>query len=436
MLATAGESKRLAGMLLARANVVIDLGAELERYLTVHRLATVLSTMLRRVARMPDRYAAAIMSDLPYDAPRSVAVVVGSAQNFAHHLWNYFPGLERIADEGLTGHVDEIRVAGTEFYGPIAHLFPEFADTAVAWDGPGGLRDPHPFSPDHLLVQPGAVFVRRSLRARVVNAMRQLPLQQGSGPDPDHSDVAAVPIVWIGLRVGSRSWVGQDEVLPRIIDRVHELWPDALTVLDGYSYPVGRDDISYQWSRRSPNLPISPRPSEVVSAAPTGSSAWSATLLRESVLWASKAHAYLTPLGTSQHKVGWFTDAPGVVYAPPSLETSTPIVAPGLGRAKVRRCRCTCSGLLGTEQSGVRSPTPAGISTTSRSTPTWWSSDCWRLSRRADSDRQGACDKVQPLSNASAFQGIRAVAQLGSALDWGSRGRRFKSCQPDRSNRL
>ena len=27
--------------------------------------------------------------------------------------------------------------------------------------------------------------------------------------------------------------------------------------------------------------------------------------------------------------------------------------------------------------------------------------------------------------------GRRAVAQLGSALDWGSRGRRFKSCQPD-----
>ena len=26
----------------------------------------------------------------------------------------------------------------------------------------------------------------------------------------------------------------------------------------------------------------------------------------------------------------------------------------------------------------------------------------------------------------------RAVAQFGSALDWGSRGRRFKSCQPDK----
>jgi hypothetical protein len=29
----------------------------------------------------------------------------------------------------------------------------------------------------------------------------------------------------------------------------------------------------------------------------------------------------------------------------------------------------------------------------------------------------------------------RAVAQFGSALDWGSRGRRFKSCQPDMSGK-
>ena len=28
------------------------------------------------------------------------------------------------------------------------------------------------------------------------------------------------------------------------------------------------------------------------------------------------------------------------------------------------------------------------------------------------------------------------MAQLGSALDWGSRGRRFKSCQPDAEDAL
>ena len=37
------------------------------------------------------------------------------------------------------------------------------------------------------------------------------------------------------------------------------------------------------------------------------------------------------------------------------------------------------------------------------------------------------CDRVV------AARHDRDVAQLGSALDWGSRGRRFKSCRPDRS---
>ena len=38
---------------------------------------------------------------------------------------------------------------------------------------------------------------------------------------------------------------------------------------------------------------------------------------------------------------------------------------------------------------------------------------------------------VQSSTAASTCRSPRAVAQLGSALDWGSRGRRFKSCQPD-----
>src|ERR1700758_1096566 len=43
----------------------------------------------------------------------------------------------------------------------------------------------------------------------------------------------------------------------------------------------------------------------------------------------------------------------------------------------------------------------------------------WRL----DYGRLSTC--------AGGLTGDRAVAQFGSALDWGSSGRRFKSCQPD-----
>ena len=46
--------------------------------------------------------------------------------------------------------------------------------------------------------------------------------------------------------------------------------------------------------------------------------------------------------------------------------------------------------------------------------------------------RSCARGKVCVRCAARRWQGSRDVAQLGSALDWGSRGRRFKSCRPDR----
>ena len=46
------------------------------------------------------------------------------------------------------------------------------------------------------------------------------------------------------------------------------------------------------------------------------------------------------------------------------------------------------------------------------------------------SDASAPRDRVE--CRLGAVRRQRAVAQLGSALDWGSRGRRFKSCQPDR----
>src|SRR4051794_31401230 len=48
------------------------------------------------------------------------------------------------------------------------------------------------------------------------------------------------------------------------------------------------------------------------------------------------------------------------------------------------------------------------------------------------SARPARCDKVLALVGCHR-RGLRAVAQLGSALDWGSGGRSLKSCQPDKT---
>ena len=49
--------------------------------------------------------------------------------------------------------------------------------------------------------------------------------------------------------------------------------------------------------------------------------------------------------------------------------------------------------------------------------------------------RRWSLGRLTPLRWDRGRRQFRAVAQLGSALDWGSRGRRFKSCQPDRGIR-
>ena len=46
-------------------------------------------------------------------------------------------------------------------------------------------------------------------------------------------------------------------------------------------------------------------------------------------------------------------------------------------------------------------------------------------------DHRAADEFLRALEQAKLLKLSRAVAQLGSAPDWGSGGRRFKSCQPD-----
>ena len=187
----------------------------------------------------------------------------------------------------------------------------------------GALWDPHPFSTDHLVVQPGGYFVSTRLIERVVGAMAALPILDLSAHQPVFPAERPFPIVWIGLRVGSRSWWDQEFQIPELIRRIHDRYPDALFLLDGFSFPLGEDEVSAKWSASIDQL--GKLADSVVAAC--GESAQVLSLvgntLRESVLWAREVDTYLTPLGTSQHKVGWFTDAPGAVFGPESLAELT-----------------------------------------------------------------------------------------------------------------
>lgn len=344
---SAGAGFRATYLILPGRGLLLDLGSGLgPEYRSPERLANLCSNLLRRTARLQDLFVDAVATRPDPDARRSVVLQISVPENFAHHVWNLYPGLERIIDHGLAENVDEIRDAGTQFYGPLAELFPEFANARLIEEDRQGIRDPYPFSREHLLVVPGGYFIRRSLIRRIRDRMAQLPPTPGYPQPPvaDHEGTPRPPVVWIGLRVRSRAWTDQETEVPRLIDALHERYPSALVVLDAYSYPVGKDLISAQWRPAIDELGSITRKIRAAVAHPELVVDLVGSTLREAVLWAGVTDVYVAPNGTSQHKVGWFGDAPGIVYAPRSLGQLRPESRPGAREAEGRPIPSTIFG--------------------------------------------------------------------------------------------
>ena len=317
LIAGGGGSKALAGFLPAQ-NVLIDFGGAIGSAISDYALASLFGVMLRRLCAHGELYDAAL-SARGEGGPRKVCLGVGTAQNFAHHLWNYFSGFERLVRAGLAGHVDEVYFAGSQFYGPVSALFPEFSRARFI-DYRRGMLDPHPFSSEHLLIQPGGYFIPETLRRRLTRAMQARPPVEPAPAEPRFPDKRPFPIVWIGLRLGDKAWSGQENETAAFIDRIAEAHPQALFLLDGFSYPVGADHSSAAWEPTITALRSVTRAIVAACRVPKCVVDMVGNTLRESVLWAREVDLYVTPPGTSQHKVGWLSAAPGIIYATRALE--------------------------------------------------------------------------------------------------------------------
>jgi hypothetical protein len=323
LIATGGGS-RASAVYVPAEDRLYDLGAGIPSPISHDGMANALGLMLWRVAENREAYEAALRNRS--DAGRrQVGLLVGTAQNFAHHVWNFYTGIERLVIAGLADRVAEVWFAGTEFFGPLEALYPELSNATFFRERRSGIRDPHPFSATHLLVPTGGYFMPRSLTDRIDRAMRRYPSSGAAEP----GGAVKRPVVWIGLRVGDKSWADQETAVPQLIDRLLQRYPKATVLLDGYSYPLAEDQISAKWQSSIDALAVlaetivsaAGRPDRVISLV--------GNTLRESVLWAREVDAYLTPVGTTQHKIGWFTEAPGLIYASPGLASISPDVRPG-----------------------------------------------------------------------------------------------------------
>jgi hypothetical protein len=278
-------------------------------------MPNVLEVLLRRRLRK----SGAIKSAIPASGRREICLSVGGTENFAHQVWNFYSAVERLIVTGLIDRVSRVIFSGTEFFGPLGELFPE---VAAKLDRPrkGNVIDPYDGATDGLVVPAGGYFVPRSLTHRIIDTMRRRPRIVEGAQEPRDFDLSGKqPVVWLGLRLRDKAWVDQENGTGEVIRLISAKFPSAIFLLDGFSYPVGEDYISGTWSDVIAELRAMGDRVARASAVTNTIVNMVGNTMRESVLWAQEADVYLAPYGTTQHKIGWFTQAPGLVYVGPNF---------------------------------------------------------------------------------------------------------------------
>jgi hypothetical protein len=235
-------------------------------------------------------------------------------------VWNFYGAIERLIVTGLVDRLSRVLFSGTEFFGPLSELFPELARIGIDQPRKRNVIDPFPFGSGGFVLPTGGFFVARSLIQRIVATMRRRPRASTQTVEPaDVPRKPGAPVIWIGMRLRDKAWADQENGTRRIIEIIAERYPGALFLLDGFSYPVGRDQVSERWTDVIAALRAMAERMCNACAMPDRVVNMVGNTFRESVLWAQETDVYLAPYGSTQHKIGWFTDAPGLVYVPPNF---------------------------------------------------------------------------------------------------------------------
>ncbi len=254
--------------------------------------------------------------------PASSCVILTGDTNFAHHAWNQLGAIEALARLRPADQPVEIFTTFTPL-GPIAELFPELADWPI--------KSLPPTIPDALNV-PGRVIVNLG-GLRVTDSTRRRVLRVAQNRASEFARSARLslasrrPVIWISIRTRNRTPINQRAFVMALCRSIFSTYPAAAVILDGHSTPVDRD-TNYHYDRNDIDETISRDRQEIddiVDALATEFclnddqlilKAVGLTIL-DSILLAHHADFYICHHGTVQHKIGWMTDAAGVVHSNP-----------------------------------------------------------------------------------------------------------------------
>lgn len=243
-----------------------------------------------------------------------VCLVTGDP-NFAHHAWNELSSLQEIVDQGLDRTTSLVVVH--EPLGPVNDILgsqfnivrklakaqtPEVNHLGVLTFCSTGTRI------DRRLVEKITRFADRHLSPFAAEVKRQMQNRPGR-------------TLWVSVRTRNRTISSQKKVLAKLIGDYLRHGDDRMVIIDGHSLPFDHDsDASY--IRDINNSIVHDDMIEadhivdmVKMALPDAQIVqFVGRRIHESIAVGAHASFYFCHHGTVQHKLGWFSDVPGLVH--------------------------------------------------------------------------------------------------------------------------
>ena len=254
-----------------------------------------------------------------YNGSNRRTVVCLGVYHFAHHLWNELSGVLRLQKKKLVGKVDKFLLL-REPLGDVEQIFPEIPTEKIERKNSISAIFQHILANNYFVVRIGGDFITRDLVNRVYRVAKKNCLRK-TVDDVRNARRKHRPLLWVGIRVGSRTWSNQVDGLSNLITSLHGEFPRLGVVFDGFSLPgdkshASSDNEEYGEILKQENEVVSDivkklkgRPGEMPEIINiVGSSIFDANV------WAHTIDFYLSPYGTLQHKVGWLANKPGIIH--------------------------------------------------------------------------------------------------------------------------
>ena len=315
-LICAGAGAKATCLFIPKFNLIIDLRSGVSKFLSVKLFSHLFALLTVRFDTYRNEYNSVINKKIAESEKPQIVVAMQQAANPAHHIWNFFPGLDRIEIAGHSKKISKVIYGGSEFYGPLSGIFPEFSDV-ISHGNRSSIIDPHPFSHQNLVLTVGGYYISNRLKERLRKASANLCHNTRSPNKIDDLAKNSFPVVWLGMRKGDKSWINQKSGLSRILNAILDNYQNALFVIDGFLVPNGIDEVSHKWSSIKDELHKLAEEVRSECTSPDRVINLVGKTLGEGVLWAEKTDVYFSPVGSTQHRIGWLSSARGLVYSAP-----------------------------------------------------------------------------------------------------------------------